>query len=449
MGIDSADVTHPQATDKETERPEAAGRQQDNATPDTGRITWLTLAAIAVFVLVGFFLFRSTGQDDGYISYWPAHTLAHYGHIVNYSGEAVEQSSSLLWVLILGICALVTRAPVPLLGPLLSIAGGALAVVLASRLATRMNRRISPYAVLFTASAAYLMYWSFSGMETSFVGVCTVWLALAYSDYLSGMRARIFEVLAATLCCALVRPEMSAVLGVLVVGIAAALWIRRQRGLQEAEEFKGVAGRIGILLLVALGCILGIAAFRLAYFHSLVPEPALVKGVKQFHLMEGLTYLYQWMFQPNISCFMLPVACLTLVGIGWTLKEALTDRAMNLARLVCALLLLVYGGFILSVGGDWMLAGRFLVHILPVAIVLAADTLGRFTPTRFLPATGAAITLIQLGGIIWYAIIIGVGTSPLSAPQGVDPQIASGFSWFERNNRLYLRDAAPEQAVDR
>src|ERR1041385_410686 len=100
----------------------------------------LVLAAIAIFLALGFLLFRSTGQDDGYISYWPAHALAHYGRIVNYSGEAVEQSSSMLWVLMLGALAFITRAPVPLLGPLLSIAGGALALLMSFRLAARLDR---------------------------------------------------------------------------------------------------------------------------------------------------------------------------------------------------------------------------------------------------------------------------------------------------------------------
>src|SRR5204862_487427 len=71
----------------------------------------ITAAAMGVFLIIGFLFLRSTGQDDAYISYWPAHTLAHYGRIINYTGEAVEQSSSMLWVLVLGALAFITRAP--------------------------------------------------------------------------------------------------------------------------------------------------------------------------------------------------------------------------------------------------------------------------------------------------------------------------------------------------
>src|SRR5579872_3509203 len=100
MAVDGIDVTR---TDKSRDTPETI----ESTKPDLdmkggGRQIWLVAAAVAIFLALGFVFFRSTGQDDSYISYWPAHTLARYGSIVNYSGDAVEQSSSLLWVLMLG-----------------------------------------------------------------------------------------------------------------------------------------------------------------------------------------------------------------------------------------------------------------------------------------------------------------------------------------------------------
>src|ERR1041385_1784086 len=74
-----------------------------------GGTSWLVGGAILLFIGLGFTLFRSTGQDDCYLSYWPAHTLATFGRIVNYNGEAVEQSSSLLWVLAMGLIAFISR----------------------------------------------------------------------------------------------------------------------------------------------------------------------------------------------------------------------------------------------------------------------------------------------------------------------------------------------------
>src|SRR5205823_6356386 len=178
--------------------------------------TWLLVGSIVFFVAAGFFLFGPTGQDDSYISYWPAYTLAKFGRILNYNGQAVEQSSSLLWVFCLGLLAFITRAPVPLLGPLVSIAAGALAILVASRLAARISGRVQIWAVLFTATACYLVYWSLSGMETTLAAACIAWLALVYSDFISGAYTRRFELVGATLCVLLVRPEMGAVLGLML-----------------------------------------------------------------------------------------------------------------------------------------------------------------------------------------------------------------------------------------
>src|SRR5579859_1571474 len=142
--IDASHVTKPGDSPPATERSGfAVAGVRSNAVP----AAWLVGAAVVVFLVLGFALFRSTGQDDSYISYWPAYALAKFGRILNYNGEALEQSSSLLWVLILGVLTAITRVPVPLLGPLLSIAGGILAVVVASRLAARLDRRVYAYAV--------------------------------------------------------------------------------------------------------------------------------------------------------------------------------------------------------------------------------------------------------------------------------------------------------------
>src|ERR1051326_5073498 len=141
------------------EAPPSSGVEPDTSQPASSivpespnsRIRWLVAGAVLLFVGLGFALFRSTGQDDCYISYWPAHTLATYGRIVNYNGEAVEQSSSLLWVLAMGLVAFISRQPVPLIGPLLSIVFGALTVVMASRLSSRLDRRAHVYAVFIIA----------------------------------------------------------------------------------------------------------------------------------------------------------------------------------------------------------------------------------------------------------------------------------------------------------
>src|SRR5436189_4068782 len=93
------------------------------------------LAPAGLLVLLGGLLFSSSGRDDCYITYWSAHALASTGEIVNYSGERVEQSSSLAHVLCLAALARLIPLPLPTIGPIASILFGAGTVVATRRLA--------------------------------------------------------------------------------------------------------------------------------------------------------------------------------------------------------------------------------------------------------------------------------------------------------------------------
>src|SRR5947207_953721 len=81
-------------------------------------------APAGLLVLLGGLLFSSSGRDDCYITYWSAHALVSTGEIVNYSGERVEQSSSLAHVLGLAASARLIPLPLPTIGPMVSILFG-------------------------------------------------------------------------------------------------------------------------------------------------------------------------------------------------------------------------------------------------------------------------------------------------------------------------------------
>ncbi len=54
---------------------------------------------VIMAIAVGLVIYTSTGRDDAHITLWPAYTLAERGEILNYSGERLEQSSTLSFVL--------------------------------------------------------------------------------------------------------------------------------------------------------------------------------------------------------------------------------------------------------------------------------------------------------------------------------------------------------------
>ncbi|MDY6991315.1 MAG: hypothetical protein SVR94_01745 [Pseudomonadota bacterium] len=69
------------------------------------RFHWfIPILGVIIAFLHGLFLYgAATGRDDPYITYWAAQALSSFGHIINYNGVALEQSSSLLHVILLAV----------------------------------------------------------------------------------------------------------------------------------------------------------------------------------------------------------------------------------------------------------------------------------------------------------------------------------------------------------
>jgi hypothetical protein len=156
---------------------------------------------------------RSNIHDDAYMTYWPAYALAHLGGIVNYSGHSTEQSSTLLFVLLLAAVSKLFAAHLPTLARLCSLAFGLAGVVLAARCATIAGPRgaaaVAPY---FLATMAYFAFWSTSGMETTLVALLLLLLVMDIPRYLESDSALRFPTLLLVSLYVLVRPETAVVL---------------------------------------------------------------------------------------------------------------------------------------------------------------------------------------------------------------------------------------------
>jgi hypothetical protein len=133
----------------------------------SGRTVWLVVSC-AILLATGFVLFASAGRDDAHLSYWPAHTLAHIGQITNYSGDRVEQSSSLLHVVSLAAIARLTGTDPVTFGKAFSAFFGAATIVGLFVLVQRIASQRAALAATFIASTSpYLLYWSYGGLETT------------------------------------------------------------------------------------------------------------------------------------------------------------------------------------------------------------------------------------------------------------------------------------------
>jgi hypothetical protein len=402
-------------------------------------------------VLTGLLLFPSAGQDDTHITCWPAYTLSHYGQILNYNGQRVEQSSSLLQVLLLAALHVATGMNVVTLAKLASIAAGVASVVTLSTLVARVTTRA---AGLWAASIATLstpvVYWSFSGMETSLVSLAGLCLVLTAADYLSQHpRASAMKVAAALAAFAAVRPEapllMAATAGAAFAVGAAASALR----ITSPEEWRCIRSRGVTLAILAAAVCAVLFAFRRFYFGDFWPQPVAAKfsGVSWRNLIIGLHYVKGHAWNPSPATALVSTAL--AVSLVATLAGQLRARTLNPYVLLSALFACGSLAFVVTSGGDWMPGGRFLAHFLPVAIAFVPFAVQATTSRRWaLPMT--AIVLMALEGAAMGAFARSASPSfPLWARLADSSrETSTAFSWFERHSRINVRDMTLIAALD-
>ncbi len=296
-----------------------------------------TLPLLLYGVLCG-----STGHDDSHISFWQAQTLLDHGQLLNYNGERIEQSSSLLLVLLTALTATVTQVSVVDCGYLLNLGAALLCLWLVWRLAlqTQLPRPWLP--VLLISLTPYFSYWAYSGMESTLAAACVMLMITAIPQWLQhGSPMRSALLFLSALALAAVRPEM-VIVGPLFLFFAAML-LRRPA-----------------LIVFALAFLL-ISLWRHYYFGVWFPNPVYAKssdpGVAQ--LLIGWQYFLRLFRQPLNAAVTLCALMLFLLS-SFQLRKIFTQPLL----LLCGLWVLLYTGFVLGSGGDWMKEGRFWVPLL-------------------------------------------------------------------------------------
>jgi hypothetical protein len=395
--------------------------------PDAGRRA--PFAASALGVLLAVCLWGQGGQDDKYISYWPARTLVEHGELVNYNGIRLEQSSSLSFVLLLAAGYALTPLPMPAVGYGLSLAGAALAGMLAARLARRMGLRSRSGVVLALFTAPSFGYWATSGMETPWLPLTALWFIDALTaETPRGLAAGLRLVLAALLFAGM-RPEAPLLLGGLALAHLALAAL-------AGRPLLAAARRAGLGLL-AVGAVF---AFRRLYFDAWWPHPARVK-TGGFDLADGAVYLWDTALQAGAFPLLLFLAGAALVAVRFR-----RQRDGEVGVLVAALGIGQLA-FLVASGGDWMSLGRFLAPAVPALVLVGFVALEATTNaerTRRLWVAGYCVASALFGVQLLH---LGSGDGqPLWTLRGaiapVEAHIApSPVARVELMNRIHRRDA--------
>lgn len=409
------------------------------------------LLASLTFVGLGFLLFSSTGRDDVFKTFWSAYSLSEFGSILNYNGEAIEQSSSLLQVLMLGGLRTLFGGDVVVWGYLMGIFAGAGSIwmlFLTGRELKLDQQRLKALPWL-GAACGFLIYWSFSGMETSLQTFCLLGLVWGSLRFLQqGQWWPFLLFLPLFLLC---RPE-NPFLVVASFGIAWGILAQQGKSTEgNRRPSHSQAGiqkrRIGWLIALTLLASALIFIVRFLAFDHWFPLPVYAKaGAWGWErLYGGLRYLFiQLKGHPDLILYVLAASA----GL-WTIIRRWKSKPY---RLLIAIFISVGIGAVVFSGGDWMENGRFLVPWMLLGMLLLPES--RTWRTWLVPV----LIAIQLMGVVWTARHHSTGrplwtalpptdegVHGVSANVGYDP---GDYPWFIRSNRIHSRDLAVVKAID-
>jgi len=403
----------------------------------------LKIAALAVLApLLSVVLAGVSGRDDNYITYEAAKNLAAYGRLLNINGDKIEQSSSILHVLILGAFSFISRISLPWLGWGLSLIGGYFTALFVGFVAERLRAGSGWIATLICAGATPLLYWSASGLETTIASAILTALVLLSLDVV-GTRPRsarrVSALLGIVALMAMIRPEgaLVLILGFLTTAFIARLGARRFTPVGRSASYD-----LLLLALVASVCLALLVVFRLVYFGVPFPQPVLAKSeVSIARIGDG--FIYFWNSTDLSVALIVTFAC---VG-GWSLRRS---QWVPLALIMSLVLALV--GFAAFSGGDWMELGRFIC--LPLALLSVVAGVGlhslRLASTHQLLPIALALSVVVL---FTRSTFSGLSADSKGSPiwaevTWTDPQVQTANGpWVETKNQPHRRDLPAAEAL--
>lgn len=384
------------------------------------RTTVLLVCLGVLFVLVLLRYRASPAEfDDAYISFRYAQQLVEgHGLVFNVEDGRVEGFTNLAWVLLTAGAMKLGYQPMDFCST-----AGLLALALSLALALGSFRLDGPLsAIRFGGALAVLAVPNLisvagSGLETSFAGLLAVGLGvvlLAEKPSL-GWFAIISLLLAAT------RPD-----GALFVG-AAALAASLPRRLPRRGEWRDAARPVIAFGAVSAAIVLGLFAFRLAYFGELVPNTYFAKNADMSHWAAGLEYLTVF----ARSAPQVPTMLAIWVFGAFVLRR---PTRLDVYGLIAVTLYCVY---VAKVGGDFM-SYRFAFQVLPLIFFLWCGSLEQPGWARALALGVAGLVALCAGAFRPEVMELEYG---MQSVETMNSFVAPG-----RRVGLALRDALPATA---
>jgi hypothetical protein len=325
----------------------------------TGSLASL-LIALVLFALSASLWGFATGIDDAHISFYAAHALATTGEMLNYNGERVEQSSSLLHVLLTALFARISNTNVVTVGYVIPMLAGWLCLPLLWVIA----RREQLAAATLLCAALPLVYWAHAGLETALFAC----LLLLYVYYLSLHATRWLALVLCGFALQLARPELPLFVPVLTLSF----WV--------ACRFLALPCRaIGLRALLSILTALCIVSWRWYYFGEWFPQPVTAKsaGITLTAFKAGLLYLGA-IFTNPIGALFTTASMIALLHLLWRSARGKENTLLVASTLACT----GYTALVALTGGDWMPQQRFLAPLVPLQALLLMRSLSLILPAK-------------------------------------------------------------------
>jgi len=385
-------------------------------------------------VVLGLLRFLGAGRDDTFITLWAGEQLAAGRGLVDWHGDSLEISSSMLHVLMVSLLA--KLGPTYLANKVLGLTAGlaTLVVLFVYRRLVFPDERTRTVAFAATTAAVAttpsLLYWCLGGLETPYVALLVTWVGCALLAVRERPEARRVAVLVAVQALVLlVRPE-----GFFVLGVPAlALVLACREG--------GVLRALGICLAFPAGLFVVLCLWRWTAFDAFFPNPVYAKmGGGAPPLGRGAAYVAGALLSSGL------VAGAALVsGVAFVRAASrLSSREATTTDHVCFLLALPALG-ILGVavcgGGGWMEYHRFVQPALPLVFALAFGVACPLVASRgpLVRGVSTAFLVVLLVQNQWQADAVRSRSGPGWLTMSSSARRAGSSA--ELRNAVYARDA--------
>lgn len=398
-----------------------------------------------LLLLVGFMVYGSSGHDDPHINFWFSHTLLEYGQMVNYNGDRVEQTTSLLLVFLVALLNLVLPFDLVTCGYLVDIFSAFACCVLVSSVAKKLVPAFAMWPALLMLASVSFMLWAFGGMGAvlaafSVLAAATVWWLFVEAPQLH--KKYWLTLLAVTLMLVLVRPEMPLVL----VLCATFLLLMHANDRKRRRRFL-------YILLIGLSASLLLFVWQKWYFSSWLPLPVIAKQAGSRSLLAKLDIGFFYLAITSLSNPVILLSIFATPLVFWQFFKKLLGGAIEsegadaCPQSVMTLLLILvsffgaYCGFVWASGGDWMQGGRFLVPVIPVASLLLVIVFSLWVRQRWIMQWLLVLLVIFSVAPIPLFVARESHGIPVWVKYRLQPDHAH-YSAFEKYNQEHLRDMA-------